>query len=148
MAQPQKHLDQAMDEMRAVAEHLIPYTHPNVDRLESHEVDVLKQRTIYVDGYELVLHFGLQNFTWFRIERLEVIGLHAPFLPMYVVCKIASKFLGGNELRYSESFKMGRKVYVWTVAIDQRGRPVVFSDPDFEKCSYEHFDYSHVTDIR
>ena len=67
---------------------------------------------------------------------------------MYLVCKIAARFLGKHELRHSESFKMGRKVYVWSIGVDERGRPVALPDRYLEKCSYEHFDYSCIASIR
>ncbi len=147
MLRPHKHLDQVIDEMRGMAHQLIPYTHPQASYFDSQEVAVLKQRTLYVDGYDVVLYFGIQDYGDFRIERLEIISVHTPFLPMYLVCKIAARFLGKHELRHSESFKMGRKVYVWTIGVDERGRPLALPDPDLEKCSYEHFDYSCVTNL-
>ena len=140
-----KPLPQIIEEMRSLAQQLEPHSFPQVGRMEARIVDILKQRTVFIDGYQLIAYFSSMNYDDFRIERLELLGLHQPFLPMYLVCRVAAQFLGGHELRYSETFKMGRKVYVWTVGIDDRGRPLPFNDPDMEKCTYEHFDYSFVT---
>ncbi len=134
--------------MRGMAKQLIPYTPPQGSDLDAHETSILKQHTLSVDGYDVVLYFSVQDYGDFRMERLEITSLHTPFLPMYLVCKIAARFLGKHELRHSESFKMGRKVYVWTIGVDERGRPLALPDIDLEKCSYEHFDYSCITSIR
>ena len=148
MLQSQIHLDQTIDQMRAMAQQLIPYTPPQGTDLDAQDVAFFKQQTLYVDGYDVILHFSIQDYGDLRIERLEVISQNTPFLPMFLVCKIAARFLGKHELRYSESFKMGRKVYVWTIGVDERGRPLALPNIYLEKCSYEHFDYSCVTSIR
>ena len=145
MSHAHKQLGQVIDEMRSIAHQLTPHTYPAVPRQEARVVDSLKQRTACVDGYELTLHFGVQDFDTFRIERLEIVAMHVPFVPMYLVCKLAAKFLGGHDLRYSEAFKMGRQVYIWTVAVDSKGRPVPMTDSGLEKCSYEHFAYTFIT---
>lgn len=139
-----KHIDEHIDEMRAIANRLVEYSYPKVSRRSEFDVDVLKQRQIVVDGYDLLVHFGKADYGKCHVEALEVVGVYIPFLPMYMVCKVAAKFLGGHELKYAESFKKGRKVYIWTVALDNRGRPIPLTNPELEKATYEDFGYSYV----
>ncbi len=131
-----------------MAERLVPHTFPHVPRFEERDIDVLKQRHIVVDGYEIIVHFSRADFGQFYVEALEMTAAHTPFLPMYLVCKVATGFLGGHELRHNKSFKMGRRVYLWVVSIDKRGRPVevdlVNKNMDIEQCSYEDFDFANI----
>jgi hypothetical protein len=139
-----KDVGQQIEEMHSMANQLAPYTYPQTSRFKEFEVDVLKQRQMTLDGYEIMAHFSRADYGKCKIESVEIIGVYTPFLPMYVLCKIATKFLGGHELKYSESFKKGRKVYIWAVALDERGRPIPLTDPELERGMYEDFGYSYV----
>jgi len=137
-----KQLDQHIDEMRNMSEHLVPHSFPHVSRFEEKEVDCLKQRTIHIDGYHVGVHFSRHDFGAYNLETLEIINLVAPFLPMYVVCKLAAHFLGSHELSHAAVWQKGRKVYVWNVAIDKRGRPLPSPDNGFYSEQFEDFSFS------
>ena len=139
-----KHIDIHIDEMRAAANQLVDYTTPKASKRTEADIDCLKQRRIVVDGYEIAIHFSCADYDVCRIESLEIVGVYVPFLPMYLVCKVASLFLGSCELKYAESFKRGRKVYIWTIAIDKRGRPIRVTKDDLQTCSYEDFVFSYL----
>ena len=139
-----KPIDQHIDEMRATANQLVNYTFPRASKRTETDIDCLKQRQVIVDGYNVALHFSVSDHEKCRIESLEIVGVYVPFLPMYLVCKIASLFLGSCELKYAESFKKGRKVYMWTVAIDKRGCPIKMVSHNLDICAYEDFVFSYL----
>jgi len=139
-----KALDDTIDEMRATAKQLIDFTHPQASKHDEHDIDCLKQRQITVDGYDVAVHFSISQFpSGRRVESLEIVGVYVPFLPMFLVCKIAGKFLGSYELKYAESFKKGRKVYIWTVAVDNRGCPIKLSRSRLQQTTYDGFTFSY-----
>jgi len=140
-----KDLDETIEEMRVVADRLVFHTWPQVPMRQEAEIDTLKQRQIVVDGYDLLLHFNRADYNACRVESLEICGLYTPFLPMYLVCKVAAKFLGGHELKYAEAFKNGRKVYLWTVAVDERGCPIPLDHSRLRRGEYQGFRYSYVS---
>lgn len=140
-----KCLDDHISEMQAVSEQLLPYTFPRVSRAYEADIEILKQRKVVVDGYEVILHFSRADYEVCYVESLQIIGASAPFLPMYLVCKLGAKFLGSHELKYVETFRNGRKVYIWTVALDENGKPVSLSHSGFESRSYEEFNYSYIS---
>lgn len=119
-----KTIDQHIEEMRNVGDLLVPHSVPNVSFYEEREVDILKRRSIWIDGYHIAVLFSKSDFGKFCLESLEVSNLTGPFLPMIVACKVAIKFLGGHELKLSEHWVLGRKVYIWTIRVDKKGRPI------------------------
>lgn len=135
------HLDEIIDGMRDVSNELITYTYPRSNIATESKIDLLKQRSFNVDGYDLLVHFSIADYSVCRVESLEIIGLHYPFLPMSLVCKLGVRFLGGHNLKYAESFKGGRKVYIWTVAIDDRGRPMPLVNSLLSKRLFEGLSY-------
>ena len=139
-----KPIDQHIDEMRAAASRLVDHTYPKVPKRIEADIDCLKQRQVLVDGYDVAVHFSCADYNTCHIESVEIVGVYVPFLPMYLVCKIASLFLGSHELKYAESFKRGRKVYMWTVALDSHGRPIRMANDNLETCTYEDFVFSYI----
>ena len=139
-----KSLDDVIDEMRAVAVQLIKYTFPNVSLQEEFEIDCLKQRRLTIDGYDVVVHLSQADYLDCIVESLEVHAADAPFLPMFLVCKIGAKFLGWHDLKYADTLRGGRKVYVWTVALDERGRPISLDTNRIATKTYEDFTFSYV----
>lgn len=126
--------------MRDLAITLLPNTFPYAPHSDDRIVGLLKQRTIYVDGYEVVIYLSREDHDDVYLERLEILGSQFPFLPMYLVCKIAARFLGGHGLKYEESYKSGHKVYIWTVLLDKQGRPMPVRSQSI--CQFEGFAYS------
>ena len=140
----QKPLEEIVEEMRAVAAQLVNLTFPKAPPKEEKDIDCLKQRRVVVDGYDLVLHLSRADYKDCFVESLELCSAIAPFLPMYLVCKVGAIFLGGHELKYAETFKNGRKVYVWTVALDERGRPIALDTRRVQEGHYEDFQFAYV----
>ena len=114
-----------------------------VHPLQEIDIDCLKQRRLVVDGYDVMIHFSRSNYHDCMVENLELCAATAPFRPMFLVCKIGAKFLGGHDLKYAESLKAGRKVYVWTVAIDAHGRPIPLDSDKVNSKTYEDFVFSY-----
>ena len=131
---------QKIQEMKGIANMLIPYTFPQVTFNEETEVLPLKQRKITIDGYEVILCFSKAKYTDYYLESLQIQSYYSPFLPFTLVCKIGRAFLGKENLSYIEFFKSGRKVYCWTLR-SRNGRSL----PPGNKTkpgSYEGFAYN------
>lgn len=137
-----KTLDSHIKEMKATARALVSYSYPNVKVADELDIACLKQRSLHADGYQVVVILSRAEYNENYIDTLEIVGLHVPFLPTYMVCKLAKKFLGDSELRYSEAFKMGRKIYIWSVTLDKNEKPIAIND-GLSKCSYDGFNYSY-----
>jgi hypothetical protein len=131
---------QTVEQMRAMADLLIPYTHPRVDFNIEKDVLILKQRTITVDGYEVHVCFSKADFGEYVLESLQVQSAFAPFLPFTVVCKVGRAFLGSNGLSYIEFLRNNRKVYCWTIK-SREGRPLPLGKKT-RPGSYEGFEFN------
>lgn len=133
-------LDDHIEEMKNIADHLVEYTFPMVDLQESKEIDCLKQRSIFVDGYSIGVHFSRVDFGEYYFEKLELVSVNTPFLPMFLVCKIGAKFLGSNGLRLTKQYASNRRIYTWDVKVDKTGRPLPSSE---ETENFEGFVFSY-----
>lgn len=129
-------LDEHIEEMRNAAHTLVPYTYPLVDEHDDKVVSPLKQRRVNVDGYEVLVMFSRSDYGENFVENLEIVALYSPFLPMHVVCKLATRFLGGHHLLHYSSYLEGRKVYVWKVCLDRRGCPIPL---DVDDCEFKEY---------
>ena len=136
-----KSLDEAIEEMEAVAKQLTNFTFPSVPPWEELDIDCLKVRNLVVDGYDIIIHLSRADYRDCDVESLEIYSPLSPFLPMYLVCKIGAKFLGKHDLKYAELFRNGRKIYVWTVAVDERGRSIALDETRTTRRGYEDFNF-------
>jgi hypothetical protein len=133
-------LSDEIDQMKAMSEMLIPYTFPAVDFKIEQEILLLKQRTLVVDGYEMLVIFSKAKYEEYFLESVQLYGTFAPFLPFTMVCKLGRAFLGSYNLSYIEFFKGVRKVYCWTIrSRDGRSLP---PDTENEPGCFEGFEYS------
>jgi hypothetical protein len=133
-------LDKKVEEMKGMAEWLIPYTFPKVVFSEEQEVLPLKQRNVTLDGCEMVLCYSKADYDYYFLESLQVQSYYSPFLPFTLVCKLGRAFLGKENLSYIEFFRNSRKVYCWTIT-SRDGRSL----PPGNKTkpgSYEGFAYN------
>jgi hypothetical protein len=115
MLMVKKEIKQHVEEMRNMANVLIPFTFPQVDFEEEQEVLLLKQRNIIFDGYDITICYSKANYDKYFLESLQIQSYYTPFLPFVLVCKLGRIFLGENNLAYVEFFRNGRKVYCWTI---------------------------------
>jgi hypothetical protein len=133
-------LDKKVEEMKGIAEWLIPYTFPKVVFSEEQEVLPLKQRNVTLDGYEMVLCYSKADYDSYFLESLQVQSYYSPFLPFTLVCKLGRAFLGKENLSYIEFFRNSRKVYCWTIrSRDGRSLP---PGNKTKPGSYEGFAYN------
>lgn len=133
-------ISQAVTEMRAMANLLIPATFPKVTFKEEQEILLLKQRVMTIDGYEISICFSMADYGNNMLESLQLQGVFAPFLPFIVVCKLGRAFLGEENISYIEFFRNKRNVYCWTLrTVDGRPAP---PDKAAKLGSYEGFNFN------
>lgn len=139
-------LSQVVDEMKNVGDMLVPYNYPLKDRNIEHDVATLKTRVISIDGYSVGLYFSRADYGEFYIETLHIFGDKCPFLPFCMVADLGKKFLGNHHLYLIEVIRNERKVYVWTVYLDKRGRPIppIIPIKKVEDCTYDGFQYHYM----
>lgn len=138
-----KNINEHIEEMKNAANTLVQHSFPLVPLHESKKVDCLKQRIMWIDGYLLAAYFGRCDFGDYYLEKLELVSMSYPFLPMYLLCKIGAKFLGGYGLRLTEQYYAGRKVYTWDVKVDKTGKPIPITQDRDESYDFEGFTFSH-----
>lgn len=135
-----KTLSLEVEQMKSMAEILLPFTFPLVDFKVEQDILLLKQRTLTVDGYDILVCYSKANYNIYFLESLQLQAAVAPFLPFSMVCKMGRAFLGSDNLSYIEFFRNNKKVYCWTLK-SREGRTV---QPDnmTKPGRYEGFEYS------
>lgn len=106
-------IQNTIDSMKAMADQLLPHTFPNVSFEEEQQVLCMKQRTIQVDGYDLLVCFSRADYKKHILETLQIQSPQVPFLPFNIVCKTGQLFMGQKDLAYIDFFRNNRKVYCW-----------------------------------
>ncbi len=146
-------LDRTVQSMKDRANYLMRYSKTKEDEAD---LAILKQCLVKIDGYEVNVYFNKEHQahfiadddggeqTEFDLLSLQIYSKYVPFLPFHLLFMLATKFLGKKELALSEFVIMGRKVYIWSVAIDPYGKAIpVPLHPHVERCSYEGVEYIH-----
>jgi hypothetical protein len=138
-------LERHVREMRALAEHLVPYNFPKAPADWEDDINILKAREVTIDGYSVVVHFSKADYGDHYLETLQILAKNAPFLPFVLLCKLAKAFLGDKELSLVEVIRDNRKVYCWTLTVDKDGNPIPSPfQQESEPCQYEGFRYSYM----
>lgn len=138
-------LDECVSRMRNVGDQLVPYNFPQADPKLEDDLNLVKTKELFVDGYQVVLHFSKADYKTHFIETVQILGKNSPFLPFNLVSKIARKFLGSSNLCLVEIFRENRKIYCWTVASDRSGKPIPHpNDTDADEIEHEGFKFQHI----
>jgi hypothetical protein len=134
-----------VEDMKRFGDFLMPFNFPRVPPQDEDEVNHIKVRGLYVDGFNVLLHYSKQDYETYYLETLQILAKYAPFLPFSLVCKIGKRFLGDKHLSLVEIFQDQRKIYCWTLVTDNDGNP---TDGPYqtqsEPCNYEGFEYKCV----
>ena len=124
-----KKLDDAIDTLRTMGEHLIPYNYPkNHPALEDY-IGFFKTILTEVDGYTVRVHFNKMDYGTHFVETCQMSGENIPFLPFPVVAKIGQKFLGSSHLSLIEQAIRGKMYWCWAICTDGTGRPMPWMHP-------------------
>lgn len=139
-------LEDIIESMRTLGDMLIPHNFPKTSTIAMEDdLAIFKQREIIIDGYPIMLHYQKADYDKYFMETLQIYGKSSPFLPFSLICKLAKRFLGGHHLSLVEIFKDNRKIYIWSVCIDRRGRPIQAPfDMETEECEFEGLDYLYM----
>jgi hypothetical protein len=138
-------LDDAIDILRTVGEHLIPYNYPQNDTEFEDYVGTFKTTLAEVDGYTVRVHFNKMDYNTHFIETCQMSGENIPFLPFSVVAKIGQKFLGSSHLSLIEQVIHGKMYWCWAICVDKTGRPISWRHPmKARSCKYNGFEFKFV----
>jgi len=130
---------EAVESMKRMAEFLLPYQKTKEDEAD---LAILKTRDLTVMGYEISCYLTKERQPEYDLLTLQMYSRYQPFLPFPVVCKCAVAFLGDRELGLTEFIVLGRKLYVWSVALDQDGTPIPIPlRPQVEARCYDGFEF-------
>jgi hypothetical protein len=141
----EKLLSQHVKEMKALGELLAPVTHANDSVGDAFELAPLRCRKMFVDGYYLVVSYATGDDSGFRIETLQMQGVSMPYLPFYLVCKLAKAFLGPKKLGFMDFIQDGKKIYCWSVRSDSRGKRLPLPK-DYKRIQFENFKFALMAD--
>lgn len=139
-------LDAIIENMRNLGDMLIKHNFPlaPMPTMED-DLAIFKERQATIDGYPLVLHYQKADYGKHLMETLQIYGKNSPFLPFSLICKLGKRFLGSSHLSLVEIFKDNRKIYIWNVCVDHRGRPLETPyEVETEKCNFEGFNYLYM----
>ena len=140
-------LDEIVERLRGTGELLIPYNFPKAPPTMTLEDDlaIFKEKEAIIDGYTLYVHYQKSDYDTYFLETIQIYNKFSPFLPFNLVCKIGQRFLGSHHLSLVELFKDNRKIYCWSVCVDDRGRPIPSPyELETEDCEFEGFNYSYM----
>jgi hypothetical protein len=112
-------IDQIIDEMKTLGKALVEYSFPLATSEDEDSVSILKTREIVVDGYAVVVHYGRGKYEEYSLETFQCLGTRSPFLPFFVVTKLARLFLGEKQLCFVDVMHNGKKVYCWTLTSER-----------------------------
>lgn len=135
--------DIQIEQMKNMAEILVPQTFPKVGFTQEKDITILKQKTLIVDGYEVLLCFSKSDYNEYTLESLQIQGLFMPFLPFYLVCKIGKMFFKSDNMALIEFFRVNKKVYCWVLK-SENGQ-IVIPDKSAGMVEVENFKY-HILD--
>ena len=138
-----KSFDEEVAEMKNFGEFLTPFNFPQTTPEEEELINYIKAREIYVDGYNIVIHYNRADYDTYYLETLQILGKYSPFLPFSLVCKIGKKFMGDQHLSLVELFKDNKKIYCWTLILNRAGKPIPgsYQQNAIERCTYEGLEY-------
>lgn len=143
---PRKSLEEHVKEMRGLGDVLMPHNFPSVSPEDEDDILLLKSREVTVDGYNVIVFYSKSNYGKYCLETLQILGKHCPFIPFWLVVKIAKKFLGDKHLSLVEIFKEGKKIYCWSVSKNGRNLPLPSSyKAKVKDCVYEGFSYKSMS---
>ena len=132
-------------QMRDAAVQMVPFSYPRAPASYEEFVYPLRMRQTRIDGYRVLVSFGIADHGHHMLESVQAFSCHGAFLPFSLVVKIGSTFLGKRNLSLMEMFQNRRKVYCWTVYRDTDGNPCRTPfKMDHEKCVFEGFEYDYV----
>lgn len=116
--------DSNLDALRNMAFNLVPYNFPVGPVELEYYISPLKRSEATVDGYSIVFHLNRASYNDHYLESFQVYNKYAPFLPFFLVAKLARRALGSHHLSLVEFYQEDRKIYCWSVCLDARGRPI------------------------
>lgn len=132
-------LDEQIEYMKKVAKSLVAYTAPYATNEDEQKILILKQRTIVVDGYDVVVCLSVADYEKYMLWSLQIQSVYFPFMPFNVICKLGKKFLGDQHLGFFELMKDGKKVYCWT--LKEHFGEIISPGKKAKFGSYEGFEY-------
>ncbi len=136
--------EDSIKDLKKLGNHLVPYNFPLSGKLnEDDALQPLKLIEVTVDGYEVVVHYNKSDYNEFYTETLQVFGKYCPFLPFYLVCKIARFCLGNKHLSFIDVIKEDKKFYCWTLNTKLSGKAIPNKNLG-EICIFEGFRYGHI----
>lgn len=136
-------LDEVVENLKRIAELLIPHTYPLASPDDEEAVLPLKSSRVCVDGYWLAVCYSRAKREKHLIEVLQIESVHAIFLPFNVVLKVARIFLGDQDLAYAEFYKRDKKVYCW--AKKSKGPRTVPPNDLTRQVTFEGFNFRVMT---
>lgn len=138
--------DSKIEITRNLAMQLVPYNFPVAPVELEYYIAPLKKGEVQVDGYTIVFHLNRALYGDHYLETFQIFNKYAPFLPFYLVTKLAKKVLGEHHLSLIEFYQDDHKIYCWSVCLDNRGRPILSPIKEQSKPRvFEGFEYMYMT---
>jgi hypothetical protein len=138
--------DYKIDITRNLADNLVPLNFPKGPVELEYYISLLKKGEAEADGYSIIFHFNRALYNDHYLETFQIYNKYAPFLPFYLVTKLAKKVLGGHMLSLVEFYQDDHKIYCWSVCLDNRGRPIPSpSKEKYKTKTFEGFEYMYVS---
>lgn len=138
-------LEDIIEEMRNVGDLIIDHNFPKMPILPEDDLIFFKQREVVIDGYSVTVNYQKSDYGDIFMETLQIYGTNAPFLPFNLICKLGKRFLGSHNLSLVELFKDNKKIYIWTVWVDDDGKPIHAPyEIEAEECVFEGLQYSYM----
>lgn len=137
--------DETIENLRAVGEQLVPLNFPLAPKQVEHDIAPLKKAQLEVDGYSVTIHFNKARYKRYCLETFQVYNENGVFLPFSLVVKLACKMLGSHLLSLVEFYQDDRKIYCWSVCLNDAGKPIPSPiEEESKPCEFEGFAYKYM----
>lgn len=148
MSDHNSNVEKSISELKNLGKVLIPYNFPITTKdLVEDDLLIFKTRFFVIDGYSLLAHYQRCDYKDYYLDIVQIYGDYSTFLPFSVVCKLAKKFLGNEELSLVEVYKDDRKIYCWTIYLDKNENVISCPHNDqkeWKKGIYDDMKYFYV----
>lgn len=138
-------LNAKIEQSKVLAGVLKKYTSLNNPESFENEILLLKKNQINIDGYEIIFHYTVSNYSQYKLENLQMYSVDFPTLPFAVVVKFAKIFYKNIETSFLETEKESKKVYCWIVLENEENKEKLHPVSQYsEPMEYDGYKFNYI----
>lgn len=138
-------IDSKIEQSKILANVLKKYTSLNNPASFENEILLLKKNQVNIDGYEIIFHYTISNYSQYKLENLQMYSVDFPVLPFSVIVKFAKIFYKNLETSFLETEKESKKVYCWIVLENEDNKEMLHPVSQYsEPMEYDGYKFNYI----